>query len=414
MRHSELFTKTRHKAPSGEVAKNAQLLIRAGYVHKEMAGVYSYLPLGWRVINKIKKIIAEEMGRLGSHELLMSSLQEKELWQKTDRWSDEKVDVWFKSQLKNGNEIGFGWSHEEPITAMMVSHIASYNDLPRVVHQFQNKLRNETRAKSGLLRCREFIMKDMYSYTRDEQEHMEFYNRTTDAYMAVYNRVGLGDITRVTSASGGVFTDKFSHEFQTLCDAGEDTVYVHKNGDTVLNEEIFNAETLEKLGYKEGDFEKKKAAEVGNIFTFGTQKCEELGLMYTAADGSKHPVFLGSYGIGVTRLMAVIAEVFGDDRGLVWPKAVAPFAVHLVSLGENPDVTKDAEELYRALTESGVEVLWDDTDRRAGEKFADSDLLGIPLRVIVSEKTLAAGAYECVDRASGATSHKSLNDLVHA
>jgi prolyl-tRNA synthetase len=413
MRQSQLFTKTRREAPSDEVSKNAQLLIRAGFVHKEMAGVYDLLPLGWRVIGNIKKIVAEEMEKLGSTELFMSTLQDKALWETTDRWSDEKVDVWFKSQLKNGNDIGFGWSHEEPITAMMKAHISSYQDLPRYVHQFQNKLRNETRAKSGLLRCREFIMKDMYSYAQNEEEHMAFYNKATDAYLAVYRRVGLGDSTYVTSASGGLFTDKFSHEFQTLCEAGEDNIYVHKDGKQVLNEEIFNAETLAKLGAAESDFEKKKAAEVGNIFTFGTKKCEELGLYYSDASGGKQPVFLGSYGIGITRLMAVIAEVFADDKGLVWPVSIAPFRVHIVELsGGSEEVKTEADDLYRALTDAGIECLYDDRDARAGEKFADSDLIGIPLRIVVSAKTLASGTFECVERAGGHVSHKSLPELL--
>ncbi len=413
MKQSHLFTKTRREAPKDEVSKNAQLLIRAGFVHKEMAGVYSFLPLGLKVINNIKRIVAKEMEKLGSVEILMSTLQDKEKWETTDRWSDEKVDVWFKSQLKSGAEVGFGWSHEEPITSMMNSHIVSYHDMPRVVHQFQNKLRNEVRAKSGVMRCREFIMKDMYSYALNEDEHMSFYTKAMDAYMNVYKAVGLGDITYVTSASGGVFTEKFSHEFQTICDAGEDIIYVHKDGKLALNEEIFNEGTLEKLGVSQTDFESKKAAEVGNIFTFGTKKCEELGLLFTDEDGTKKPVFLGSYGVGITRLMGVLVEVFADEKGMVWPHAVAPFQVHLIEIGNNnEDVRAEAQELYRELNEAGVEVLWDDREARAGEKFTDSDLIGIPLRVIVSEKTLAAGKFECVERSTGHITHKSISELI--
>jgi prolyl-tRNA synthetase len=394
MRQSQLFTKTRKEAPSDETSKNAQLLIRAGFIHKEMAGVYSLLPLGFSVINKIKKIVSEEMEKLGSVEILMSTLQNKEVWETTDRWDSEKVDVWFKSELQAGGEVGFGWSHEEPITAMIKSHIGSYHDLPRYVHQFQNKLRNEVRAKSGIMRCREFIMKDMYSYSLDEGQHMEFYQKTMDSYMNVYKRVGLGDITYVTSASGGVFTDKFSHEFQTICDAGEDNIYVHKNGKLALNEEIFNNETLQKLNVEKSDFELKKAAEVGNIFTFGTKKCEELGLYFTDSDGNKKPVFLGSYGIGITRLLGVLAEIFADEKGLVWPKEVSPFAVHLVRLGINEETTKFADEIYEDLKGKGIEVLYDDRDMRPGEKFADSDLIGIPVRFIVSDKTVESGSVE--------------------
>lgn len=398
MRQTQLFTKTRKEAPADEVSKNAQLLIRAGYIQKEMAGVYDLLPLGLRVIQNIKKIVDEEMKALGSTEIIMSTLQSKEIWETTNRWSDEKVDVWFKSALKNGNEVGFGWSHEEPITNMMKSHISSYKDLPTYVHQFQNKLRNEARAKSGIMRCREFVMKDMYSYSRDEEQHMEFYNKTIDAYMKVYERVGLGDITYVTSASGGVFTDKFSHEFQTLCEAGEDNIYVHKDGKTALNEEIFNDETLEKMGLDKKDFETKKASEVGNIFTFGTEKCQQLGLYFTDSDESKKPVFLGSYGIGITRLMGAIVEALGDEKGIVWPKAVAPFRVHLVTLGNSSEVAVAGDLFYEKLKTLGVETLYDDRDLRPGEKFADSDLIGIPTRVVISEKTLKEGKLEVKKR----------------
>ncbi len=400
MRQSQLFTKTRKEVPTDEVSKNAQLLIKAGFINKEMAGVYSLLPLGFRVVSKIKNIVNEEMLALNSNEILMSTIQGKEIWEKTDRWSDEKVDVWFKSQLKNGSDIGFGWSHEEPITEMMKSHIGSYNDLPRYVHQFQNKLRNEVRAKSGIMRCREFVMKDMYSYSTTEEEHMSFYNKTVESYKNIFAKVGLGDITFVTSASGGVFTDKFSHEFQTVCEAGEDNVYIHKDGKTALNEEVFNDKTVSELGLEKSDFKLKKTAEVGNIFTFGTKKCEELELYFTDKDGNKKPVFLGSYGIGVTRLMGVLAEVFGDDKGLVWPKEVSPFAVHLVRLGVNENVISFADKLYEDLRKQGVEVLYDDRDLRPGEKFADSDLIGIPVRFVVSDKTVEQNKIEVKKRTS--------------
>jgi prolyl-tRNA synthetase len=410
MLQSQLFTKTRREVPKDEVSRNAQLLIQAGFIHKELAGVYSYLPLGLRVISKIKQIVAKEMEALGSLELIMSTIQNKEVWEKTDRWSDEKVDVWFKSQLKSGNEIGFGWSHEEPITDMMKYHITSYSDMPRYVHQFQNKLRNEARAKSGIMRCREFIMKDMYSYSLNEEDHMAFYNKATDAYMNVFKAVGLGDSTFVTSASGGVFTDKFSHEFQTLCEAGEDTIYVHKDGKQALNEEIFNDETLEKMAVQKSDFELKKAAEVGNIFTFGTKKCEELGLYYTDKDGNKQPVFLGSYGIGITRLMGVIAEIFTDEKGLVWPQNIAPFDVHLVVLDGKQE---EGNKLYTDLQNAGIEVLYDEReDKSAGEKFADADLIGIPTRVVVSKRTLEKESVEVKQRSEANFELVTLNQLI--
>ena len=398
MRQSQLFTKTRKEAPADETSKNAQLLIRAGFIHKELAGVYSLLPLGLIVVNKIKEIVSTEMKQLGSVEMVMSTIQNKEIWETTDRWDDRKVDVWFKSALKNGNEIGFGWSHEEPITNMMKYHISSYHDLPRYVHQFQNKLRNEVRAKSGIMRCREFVMKDMYSYSLTEAGHLDFYNKATEGYINVFKKIGIGDITYVTSASGGFFTDKFSHEFQTICEAGEDTIYIHKDGKLALNEEVFNEKTLTELNVSKSDFEKKKSAEVGNIFTFGTGKCEELGLYFTDKDGTKKPVYLGSYGIGITRLMGVLAEVFADEKGLVWPKEVTPFMVHLVRLGDNSDVVSYADKLYEDLKKKNIDVLYDDRDLRAGEKFADSDLIGIPVRIVVSDKTVAEKKVEVKNR----------------
>lgn len=401
MRQSQLFPKTRREAPSNEVAKNAQLLIRSGFINKEMAGVYDYLPLGLRVINKIKKIIAEEMAELGSNEILMSTLQDKKVWEKTNRWDDTEVDVWFKSKLKNGSEVGFGWSHEEPIVEMMKSHITSYTTLPRAVHQFQNKLRNEVRAKAGIMRCREFIMKDMYYFAATNDENMDFYNKTIEAYKKVFARVGLGDITYVTSGSGGLFTDKFSHEFQTISEAGEDMIYVNKSGKVALNQEIFNTETLEKMGMKESDFEKTKAAEVGNIFNFGTKKCEELGLYFNDNKGEKKPVFLSSYGIGITRLMGIIAEVNGGDNSLLWPKEIAPYDIHLLEISsDNTGISTKVQEIYHKLMEK-YEVLYDDRDVRAGEKFADADLIGIPIQLIIGERGLTSGKVEVKDRRNG-------------
>lgn len=412
MRQSHLFTKTRRDAPADEVSKNAVLLTRAGFIHKELAGVYSYLPLGWRVIQKIKKIVNNEMEKIGSVEFLMSSLQNKEIWEKTNRWSDEKVDVWFKSRLKNDTEVGFGWSHEEPITELMTMHIGSFRDLPVYVHQFQNKMRNETRAKAGIMRCREFIMKDMYSFARNEEEHIAFYNKATEAYKNVFQKVGLGNITFVTSASGGVFTDKFSHEFQTICEAGEDNIYVHKDGELALNEEIFNDETLEKLEVSREDFEMKKAAEVGNIFTFGTEKCEQLGLNFTNDVGDKVPVYLGSYGIGISRLMGVMAEIFSDEKGIIWPKEVAPFRVHLISLGDDQAIRELADEVYKTLEARNIEVLYDDRDLRAGEKFADSDLMGIPTRVVIGDKALESQMLEVKERNSNEAKMMTIEHLI--
>ncbi|HET7629946.1 MAG TPA: aminoacyl--tRNA ligase-related protein, partial [Candidatus Saccharimonadales bacterium] len=330
-------------------------------------------------------------------EIIMTSLQRQELWERTDRWDDEKVDVWFKSELKNGSPVGFGWSHEEPITDMMKNYISSYRDLPANVYQFQTKLRNELRAKSGIMRGREFVMKDLYSYSRTDEQHQQFYDAVTAAYLNVFERVGLGDVTYVTFASGGAFT-QFSHEFQTVTDAGEDIIYVDKNRKLAVNQEVYTDDVLAQLGLNKADLTQVKAAEVGNIFSFGGAKSEQLGLFFTDEDGSDKPVVLGSYGIGITRLMGVIAEHFSDEKGLVWPVSVAPAQVYLARLGTNPEVIRSADELYQDLTEQGVTVLYDDRDLRPGEKFADADLMGIPYRVVISDKTLSAGTYELKPR----------------
>ncbi|HWU24139.1 MAG TPA: aminoacyl--tRNA ligase-related protein [Candidatus Paceibacterota bacterium] len=412
MRQSQLFTKTRREAPKDEEAKNAQLLIRAGFVHKEMAGVYAYLPLGIRVVEKIKQIVREEMDAIGGQEMIMTALQRKEVWETTDRWSDENVDVWFKSALKNGTEVGFGWSHEEPITEMMKQYINSYRDLPVYAYQFQTKLRNELRAKSGIMRGREFVMKDMYSYTTSDEAHEAFYNSVIEAYLRVFTRVGLGDRTFLTFASGGAFT-QFSHEFQTVSDVGEDVIYLHRGKNIAINKEVLIPEVLEKLGVTEDELEEVKSVEVGNIFSFGDVKSLQLGLSYKNEAGEDVPVILGSYGIGITRLMGIIVETFSDEKGLVWPEAIAPYRVHLVSLVPNdPTVVAYADALYEDLIAAGVEPLYDDRDARAGEKLADADLIGIPTRIIVGKDTLATGELEVVNRATGEMKKVSREQLL--
>ena len=401
MRQSSLFTKTRKEAPSDEVSKNAQLLIRAGYIHKEMAGVYSYLPLGLRVQENIKRIVREEMNAIRGQELIMTALQRKELWESTGRWDDSVVDVWFKSELKAGGEVGFGWSHEEPIGEMMKNYLASYKDLPVSVYQFQTKLRNEMRAKSGIMRGREFVMKDMYSFAADEATHLAYYESTKPAYMNVFKRLGIGDDTFITFAAGGAFT-KFSHEFQTVCEAGEDIVYINREKGIAINEEVLNDETLKSLGVTRDELTKTATAEVGNIFNFGQQKATDLGLTIKDSEGKNIPVWMGSYGIGITRLIGVLVEKFSDEKGIVWPDAVAPFLVHLVALNTDDANVRDfADGLYESLKKRGVSVLYDDRDARGGEKFADSDLLGMPYRVVISRRAQEEGQFEVVTRKTG-------------
>jgi prolyl-tRNA synthetase len=407
MLQSQLFTKTRKTAPKDEVSKNAQLLIRAGFVYKEIAGVYSYLPLGLRVIENIKKVIREEMNREGGQELVLSALQDKEVWQKTDRWDDAKVDNWFKSLLKNGTETGLAITHEEPLTRIMSEYVSSYRDLPRYVYQFQNKFRNETRAKSGIMRGREFMMKDMYDFSRDEEEHNIFYNKMREAYKRICTRVGIGDITYVTFASGGIFS-QFSEEFQTVSDAGEDIIYVDEKSGIAINKEVYTDEVLAELGLIKENLVEKKSIETGNIFHLGTKFSESLGLTYMNEKEEKMSVYMGSYGFGPTRLMGTLVEVLSDDKGIVWPASVAPFQVHLLSLGVN----EKALELYQELSGSGIEVLYDDRDKGAGEKFADADLIGIPEQVIIGKRSLESGMVEIKSRATGETREVAFADLV--
>jgi len=409
MRVSQLFTKTSKTTPADEVAKNAQLLIRAGFVYKVMAGVYAYTPLGLRVLENIKQIVREEMNSVGGQELIMTNLQPKEVWETTTRWDDEIVDVWFKTKLKDETELGLAWSHEEAIMEMMRQFIESYKDLPTSVYQFQTKLRNELRAKSGIMRGREFVMKDMYSLHASAEDLDKYYNSVIEAYKRVYERLGLGDDTYITFASGGAFT-KFSHEFQTICDAGEDILYVHREKNIAVNEEVLD-DAVEELGISKDELEKVKSAEVGNIFNFGTEKSEQMDITFTGQDGKQHPIYLASYGIGITRVMGVIVEKFADDKGIVWPENVAPAKVYLVRIGSEAAI-KHADELYDELTKKGIEVLYDDRDERPGTKFADSELMGVPYRMTVSDRLLEAGTYEFTPRASGVTEVLTRDDLL--
>lgn len=390
MKMSQLFTKTLRDAPSDEVAKNAQLLIRAGFVYKEMAGVYAYLPLGKRTLEKIIQIIREEMNAIGGNEISLTALQPKDVWEASGRWDDTVLDVWFKTTLATGAQVGLAPTHEEPLTQLMKNYISSYKDLPIYPYQFQIKFRNELRSKSGLMRGREFWMKDLYSFSKSVDEHNNFYEKISDAYGVVYDRLGIGDITYRTFASGGSFS-KYSHEFQTISDVGEDTIYVHEGKKLAINQEVYNDEVLADLGVMREDLVERTAVEVGNIFTLSTKFSDALDLNFTDENGKQQKVFMGSYGIGPSRVMGLLAEHFADEKGLVWPEAVAPFHVHLVQIG---DVTEEAKKLYDELEAKGIEVLWDDRDERAGTKFADADLIGIPHRVVVSEKHIANQRYE--------------------
>ena len=379
--------KTRKKAPKDEVSKNAELLIRGGYVHKEMAGVYSLLPLGLKVFQNIIAIVRDEMNKLGGQEVSLSILQDPLIWKATDRWDQKKVDTWLKTELQNGAKIGLGFSHEEPMTRMMIPMITSYRDLPRYIYQFKDKFRNELRAKSGLMRGREFLMKDLYSFNRNEEELDTFYTAIGVSYENVYTRCGIGEDTYLTFAAGGVFS-KWSHEFQTLSPAGEDTIYVDKEKWIAVNKEVYAKEVLDELSLDKKKLVEAKSIEVGNIFKLGTRYSEALGLTFKDENGKDTPVVMGSYGIGIGRLMAAIVEILSDEKGIVWPESVSPFSVHLVELSQgDTSVRTMADTFYADLLKAGISVLYDDRDLRAGEKFADSDLLGIPYRLIVGKNT---------------------------
>jgi prolyl-tRNA synthetase len=350
------------------------------------------------------------MDAIGGNELSLTALQQKDVWEASGRWSDDVMDVWFKTKLASGSELGLAPTHEEPLTKLMKSYISSYKDLPVYPYQFQIKFRNELRSKSGLMRGREFWMKDLYSFSRTQEEHDAFYEVISQAYERVYARLGLGDITYKTFASGGSFA-KYSHEFQTLSPVGEDKIYVHEGKKIAINEEVYNDEVLADLGVTKDELVEKTAVEVGNIFTLGTKFSGALDLNYTDEDGTQKPVIMGSYGIGPSRVMGLIAEHFSDDKGLVWPENIAPAKVYLVRIGGEA-ATKHADELYDELTAQGIEVLYDDRDERPGTKFADAELMGIPHRITVSDRLMEAGQYEHTVRTTGETTLLTRSELL--
>ena len=412
MRRSQLFIKTRKDAPADETAKNAQLLIRAGFIHKEMAGVYAYSPLGLKVLENIKTIVREEMNAVGGQEVMMTVLQPRDLFEKTDRWDDAKVDNWFKTRLNNGSELGMGLTHEEPIVDMLSDYINSYKDLPLLVYQIQSKFRNELRAQAGLLRGREFVMKDMYSFAHNQEEHQKIYEQVADAYVRVYDRLGIGDITYRTYADGGIFTPRFSDEFQMLSEIGEDTIYVDEERKLAVNQEVIDDSRLDDTDIDKSKLKEYKAIEVGNIFPLESKYTDALGVYYTDNEGKQQKIIAGCYGIGVSRLMGALAEHFADDNGLVWPQNIAPAQVYLARLGDDEAVVAAADDLYDELQDKGVEVLYDDRDARPGEKFADADLMGIPYRVVISNKTIEQNKVELKKRSENDTELIDFTSLI--
>ncbi|HUD03695.1 MAG TPA: aminoacyl--tRNA ligase-related protein [Patescibacteria group bacterium] len=411
MRASQLFTNTSKTVPADETSKNAQLLIRAGFINKEMAGVYSYLPMGKLVLDNIIQVIREEMDIIGGNEISLTALQSKDLWEATGRWDDKVLDVWFKTKLANGSDIGLATTHEEPLTNLMRRFINSYKDLPAYPYQFQIKFRNELRAKNGLLRGREFWMKDLYSFSKNQTEHDDFYNKVTQAYKKVYQRLGIGDITYKTFASGGSFS-KYSDEFQTISDVGEDTIFIHEAKKIAINQEVMSPEILSELKLDKKDLVEHKAVEVGNIFNLGTRYSEPLGLTFTDEDGIIKPVIMGSYGLGPSRIMGLLAELFIDSKGLIWPETIAPFKVFLAQLGDSKQVIRYCDKLYKTLNDANVSVFWDDRNERPGVKFADADLYGIPTRIVVSNKTVESDTFEVKKRDSDEIKMMTLNEIL--
>ncbi len=410
MRQSKLFTRTRREAPAGEVAKNAQLLVRAGYIHKEMAGVYSYLPLGRRVLTRIENIVREEMDAIGGQEIRMATLHPSENWKTTGGW--DGVDVLFKIQSRTEKEYALGQSEEEIVTPIAQEFVTSYKDLPVALYQIGQKYRDELRAKSGIMRGREFGMKDMYSFHETQEDFERFYQIVKEAYFRIYARCGL--TAKVTEASGGNFSEKISYEFMVLTDAGEDDIVFCDACEFCANAEVAQVkagDVCPRCG--KGSVQAARASEAGNVFDLGQKYPKAFGFTYKDKEGKARMPVMGCYGLGTTRLMGILVEIFADEKGIVWPESVAPFSVHLVSLGQSGDeIAKTADALYEDLTKAGVEVLYDDRDARAGEKFAESDLLGIPHRVVVGKDAAATGIFEVVFRATGAVMNMPRTELL--
>lgn len=413
MKYSHLFGKTSKSIQSDADSANAKLLTQGGFVAKQMAGVYNYLPLGLRVLAKIQNIIREEMNAVGGNEILMPAMTQEASYKQTGR---EKMDVLFHLKGRDESDLVLNPTHEEVVTPLAQKYLFSYRDLPVAVYQIQNKFRNEPRAKSGLLRGREFNMKDMYSFHVSQEDLDNFYTtKMIPAYEKIYQRLGVGDTTVLTYASGGAFS-RYSHEFQTLCDIGEDTIYVCPKCGRAINKEIFDDQVTACLNEEclnpKDNLVEKKAIEVGNIFKLETRFSSAFDFKYADAEGKEQLVVMGCYGMGPSRIMGALVEVFHDDKGIIWPKSVAPYAVHLVSLGVDENVKQEAKKIYDKMINDKIEVLWDDRDAQAGAKLADADLIGIPTRLVISKKTLADESVEVKERNEKDAEMVKLSDVL--
>ncbi len=384
-RQSRLFGKNSRTAPAGETSVNAQLLEQASFVRKYMAGVYLYLPLGWRVLQSIQAVIREELHTLGAQELFFSVLQPKELWEKTGRWS-ELSPVMYQFQDHSKKDIGLGVTHEEAMADTVRHHVSSYKDLPLALYQIQWKFRHEPRAKSGLNRGREFLMKDLYSFHATSEDCNLYYEKVKEAYLKIFSRLDLS--ARVVEASGGAFSKEPSHEFQVFSEAGEDHIFSCSSCDFAQNKEIATVKTGDACPQcSKKTITEQRGIEVGNIFRLGTRFSEPLGASFLSATGERRPIVMASYGIGVSRLMGTIVETHHDKEGMCWPDAVAPFQVHLLRFGSSPELHDQSEALLSAFEKAGITVLYDDRNQSPGASLADADLIGIPARVVISAKT---------------------------
>ncbi|HLD28129.1 MAG TPA: proline--tRNA ligase [Patescibacteria group bacterium] len=380
MKQSKLFTRTQKQAPKDATSVSHKFLVQGGFIDMLMAGVYTYLPLGWKVINKISDVVREEMNATGAQEMLMPTLQPKNIWDETGRW-ESLEEVMYQFKDRSDKDTGLGATHEEVIYDIVRRNISSYKEVPFAIYQIQNKFRNELRPKGGIMRGREFIMKDLYSFHLIQADLDKYYNEVTQAYKRVYERCGLQ--SKVVEASGGIFTKKYSHEFQVVSDAGEDNIIYCDKCDYAQNVEISKLKLGDECPKCAGSLKDGKSIEVGNIFQFGDKYAKDMNGYATDKDGKKQPILMASYGIGISRLVASIVEIYHDQQGIIWPEAVAPYQVHLISIQQD----NKADKVYDKLVKAGVEVLYDDRDISAGEKFADADLIGIPLRAVISTKT---------------------------
>ncbi|MFA6190175.1 MAG: aminoacyl--tRNA ligase-related protein [Candidatus Staskawiczbacteria bacterium] len=419
MLQSNLFCKISKDKSQDTEAISHDLLTRGGFVDQLMAGVYSFLPLGFSVVRNIENIIRKNMNEAGGQEVLMPVLQPKENWVKTGRWTS--MDVLFQINGSGDKEYALGPTHEEVISPLAKKFIFSYRDLPFSVYQIQTKFRDELRAKSGILRTREFLMKDMYSFHATQEDLDKYYDKIVKVYFNIFKELGIRNKTYLTFASGGTFS-RYSHEFQMTTDAGEDTIYICNKCKTAINKEI-KAETPVCPACSSDSFEEKKAVEVGNIFKLGTKYSLPFDLKFKDKDGQEKPVIMGCYGMGISRVMGAIVEASHDERGIIWPKEVAPFNVHLISLGDSDKVKKTAAKIYSDLSrEAGsrvagnkndIQVLYDNReDKSAGEKFAEADLIGIPLRIVVSEKTIVKNSVELKERNKSAVKLIKIKQLI--